>query len=270
MKTEPIHIRPGLSLYKQPVTNRGGSRFWYARVRMKLDGRDVQVKSTGTTDEDAAKRFADTYFSQCLMRHQFPDFVDPSASAVTPCRRFDVVADKWLDQRKAMAGSDRRKCRGWYDAHKLVVAPNGLGAFFGRTDIASITTDRIRDYLQFAAERSKKGELASTTQRNHISTLSGILKYAAERRLIAAPPPMPKVRLKDHPRAYFTEDEFFRALCQAACVLAAGAGDTGDNKAEAVWKRSAYGDVSSNGMGETPSNSFSKVPTKTGRPPKLG
>ena len=26
MKTEPIHIRPGLSLYKQPLTGKGGSR----------------------------------------------------------------------------------------------------------------------------------------------------------------------------------------------------------------------------------------------------
>ena len=45
---------------------------------------------------------------------------------------------------------------------------------------------------------------------------------------------MPRLRLKDHPRAYFTEDEF-RALCQAACVLAAGAADRGESKTEAVW-----------------------------------
>jgi hypothetical protein len=201
---------------------------------MKLDGRDVQVKSTSTADEAAARQFAETYFGQCLLRRDYPDVIEHNASAVTPCRRFDMVADKWLDQKKAMAGSDKRNLRGWYDANKLVTAPNGLSAFFKRTDIAAISTDQVRDYLQFAAEHGKKRELAPATQRNHICTLNGILKFAAERRLIASVPPMPKVRLKDNPRSYFTEDEF-RALCQAAGVLAGVAAERGELKAEADW-----------------------------------
>lgn len=218
MKTEPIHIRPGLSLFKQPLTGKGGSRFWYARVRMKIGGRDLHARSTGTTDETAAKRFADTYFSECLLQRQYPDLVEVTGNPSNPTHRFDVVADQWLDQRKAMAGSDRRKLRGWDDARKLVIAPNGLGAFFKRTDIATITTDRVRDYLQFAADHSKKGELASTTQRNHISTLNAILKFATERRLLSAAPPMPKLRLKDNPRPCFNDIEFIE-LCAFAGFL---------------------------------------------------
>lgn len=134
MKTEPIHIRKGLSLYKQPITSKGGSPYWYVRVRMKLDGRTPQVKSTGTTDVEAAKRIAEEFQTDCLIRSRYGDNpalgIDGSAS---PTRRFDVVADQWLKQRTTLAGSDRKKLRGCNDARKLLTAPNGLGAFFRQT-----------------------------------------------------------------------------------------------------------------------------------------
>lgn len=236
MKTEPIHIRKGLTLYKQPMTNGGGSPYWYVLVRMKIDGRTPQVKSTGTTDVMAAKRFAEEFYAECLIRSRYGD--NPALGLdglASPDRRFDVVADQWLDQKKVLAGSNARKVRAYNDARKLVVAPNGLGAFFKRTDISTITTDMVRQYLCFAAKGSRKGELATTTQRNHLSTLNGILKSAAERGLIAARPPMPKLRLVDNPRPCFTEIEY-RALCLTAGVLARDARHRQDHQAAADWE----------------------------------
>lgn len=235
MKTETIHIRKGLSL-KQPITSKGGSPYWYVRVRMKIDGRTPQVKSTGTTDVMAAKRFADDFYAQCLFRSRYGNNPAPGIDGpVSSDRRFDVIADQWLDQKKVLAGTDPRKSRAYNDARKLIVASNGLGAFFKRTDIGTITTDLARQYLCFAAKNSKRGELAVTTLRNHRSALSVILKFAAERGLIAAPPRMPKLRLKDNPRPYFNETEY-RALCLTAGCLNRMAQYRQDHKAAAEWE----------------------------------
>ena len=219
MKTQPICIRRGLTLYKQPLTSRGGSPNWYARVWMRIGSQCVHTKSTGTTDAITAKRFAEDLYVECLVRRRYGnDGGSTNAGAAAANRRFDVIADQWLDWKKLSAGTDRRKYRAFDDARKLVIAPNGLGAFFKRTDIGSITTAMVRQYLCFAAEHSKKGELASTTQRNHLAVLNGILKFAAEQGIIAAPAPMPKLHLKDNPRPCFTNDEF-NALCLTARVL---------------------------------------------------
>ncbi|MCL6684082.1 tyrosine-type recombinase/integrase [Sphingomonas alba] len=233
MKTEPIHIRPGLSLYKQPITSKGGSPYWYARVRMKIEGRNLHAKSTSTTDEAAARRFAEAFYTECFVAAKFGHLGGP-CSSTDHRRRFDVVADEWLTQKELLAGKDKRRLRGWDDARKLIVAPNGLGAFFKRKDIANITTDDVRQYLCFAAAGSKQGQLATTTQRNHLSTLNAILKFGAERRLIEAAPPMPRLRLKDNPRPYFNDIEI-RELCLCAGFLKRGAAAKGDERLAAQW-----------------------------------
>jgi integrase len=232
LKTEPIHIRPGLSLYKQPISSKGGSPYWYARVRMKIDGRYVHAKSSGTTDIGAATRFAEQFYGKCLVE-QLGIVRDPSAPSNRQ-RRFDFVADEWLDQKHALAGDDKRKLRGWDDARKVVVAANGLGAYFKHKDIADITTDDVRQYLCFASAGSKFGRLATTTQRNHVVVLNGILRFAAERRLIQAAPPMPRLRLKDNPRPYFNDVEIFE-LCHCAGVLKRSSAAKRDADGAAQW-----------------------------------
>jgi len=198
---------------------------------MRIGNRTVHTKSTGTTDAMAAKRFAQDLYAECMMRRRYGDVLPSSdGNAANPIHCFDKVAGDWLDQKRAIAGSDVRKLRAYDDARKLLSAPNGLGAFFKRQDIISITTEMVREYLCFAAEHSKKGQLATTTQRNHLSALNGILKLAAERRIIAAPPPMPRLRLKDNPRPCFTDLEL-RGLWLSAGFLGSSASHRGDIKA---------------------------------------
>ncbi|HKC02923.1 MAG TPA: hypothetical protein VKC17_06430, partial [Sphingomicrobium sp.] len=64
MKTEPIHLQRGLTLYKQPQTGGGGSPYWYARVWMRIGNQTVHTKSTGTTDQAAARRFAEDLLAE--------------------------------------------------------------------------------------------------------------------------------------------------------------------------------------------------------------
>ena len=233
LKTEPIHLFRGLSLYKQPITSRGGSPYWHARVWMRIGDREVHTKSTGTTDAELAKKLAHDFYADCLIRQRSGEAA--GSSLTKPSRRFDVVADEWLNQKKSLAGSDRRKLRAHDDARKLIAAPNGLGAFFKRIDVGLITTGMVRDYLCFAAEHSKRGELATTTQRNHLSILNAILKFAAERQLIVAVPAMPRLRLKDNPRPCFQDWEI-NELCLTAGVLKRNATARQDYRAAAEWQ----------------------------------
>jgi len=200
---------------------------------MRIGDREIHTKSTGTTDPELAKKTAHAFYADCLLKLRSGEV--PGSSSTKPSRRFDVIADEWLKQKTSLAGSDRRKLRACDDARKLIAAPNGLGAFFKRIDVGSITTGMVRDYLCFAAEHSKRGELATTTQRNHLSTLNAILKFAAERRIIGAAPPMPRLRLKDNPRPCFQDWEI-RELCLTAGVLKRWAIEKEDHSAAAEWQ----------------------------------
>lgn len=232
--TQSISLWPGVSLYKQPLRHGGGSPNWYARVYLPAGGRDYHVKSTRTTDIGKATRCARDFFAECQARLSLgwtPGQPDSARAPDSPAR-FDRVADQWLASKKREAGAEPRKLRAYKDAKKLVLAPNGLGAFFRRDEVGSITTDRIREYLQFAVDRSKKGQLADTTKRNHLTVLSTILRFAHEKRLLSGVPPFPRMRVGDNPRACFSGEEY-RLLWRCAGGLARHYKREGDEKAAA-------------------------------------
>ncbi len=89
MKTQAIRIRTGLSLYKQPLTPN-----WYARVYMPLGSKRLHVRSTGTTDVTAAKRCAEDFYADCLLRRRYGEAGLPTKAgkATQPHYRFDLVA----------------------------------------------------------------------------------------------------------------------------------------------------------------------------------
>src|SRR5436309_8089566 len=95
VKTTPISIRRGLSLYKQPCQTGRGSPNWYARVFMNIAGRSTHVRTTKTTDEREARRRAEEFWSECAIRRQFGDAGLPHC-AERPMEvqyRFDRVVD---------------------------------------------------------------------------------------------------------------------------------------------------------------------------------
>lgn len=204
---------------------------------MKIGSKVLHVWSTRTTDLREAKKQAEEFWGDCLLRKRQCDgsLPTPSGLAVEAHYRFDQVGDEWLKRKKAEAGSDQRKQRAYRDAKNLYLAENGLAAFFKRIDVGAITTDRIRAYLVFAADHSKKGCLAPTTQRNHLAILNSILKFAHEKRMIGSVPQLPKVRLKDNPRSWFKPNEY-RLLHKRAGLFRRHARLAGDDKAAARWQ----------------------------------
>jgi hypothetical protein len=202
---------------------------------MPIGGRSIHAKSTGTSDVRTATRLAERYWAECAILRQSGGKFPPSNGARNPddgC--FDHVAERWLDGKKAAAGSDLRKLRAWKDERYAYLAENGLAAFFGRQDVADITTDRIRDYLQFQIDKSRKGSLAAATQKRSLVTLRCILKGAYERRLLTSIPLMPKLKVVDNPRPYFTRAEY-RRLYVTAWLKARKARERGDRAEFLQW-----------------------------------
>ena len=96
-KTEAVRIRRGLSLYKQPLAAGRGSPNWYARVYMPIGGRAFHVKSTGTSDRCAAERWAESFWTDCVLLQRSGG---QEAGVKIDSWRFDLVAERWLESRR--------------------------------------------------------------------------------------------------------------------------------------------------------------------------
>lgn len=214
-KTEPVCLGHGLILYKQPKRPGRGSPNWYARVRMPIGNRRVHTKSTGTSDFQLAASRAQDFYGEMLLTKQ--GGILPQGKQSDRAYRFDLIADAWLDDLQRSAGDDDRRLRRYRDHRKIVMASNGLAAFFGRRDIRMITPKLIADYLDFAERGSTKGVFKPTTKKNHLSTLSLLLGFAVDSNLLDRLPKMPSVKMRDNPRPVFTDWEYHQLLvgCEA-------------------------------------------------------
>lgn len=235
-KTEAISIRTGVAIYKQPKSQGRGSPNWYARVYMPIDGKNLHTKSTKTTDQKEAYRLAEHFYGLCLIRSMTLDGTLPASQSVAAVKasRFDEITDDFLNDLKTAAGNDPRRLRNWKDHHGTVHGKGGLGLFFKAQDVNSITTNEIRKYLEFAVSKSRKGALASSSQKRIISTLSQILKFAYEKKTLVSLIRMPKIKLVDNPRPWFELNEY-KKLYKTAFGLATAARKAGDHGAYLKW-----------------------------------
>lgn len=206
LKTKPVRLGHGLIVYKQPKRPGRGSPNWYARVTLPVGGRKVHTKTTGTSDLRLATERAQEFQGELLLSKQ--GGILPQGKLSDRAYRFDVIADAWLDELKASAGGDERKLHRYHDHRKILTAPNGLVAFFGRRDIRMITPQLIKDYLGFAERGSKLGVFKPTTKKNHLATLSKMLNAAMDMGRLTLLPRLPTIRIKDDPRPPFTADEY--------------------------------------------------------------
>ena len=205
-RTEAVPLGRGLSIYKQPKSPGRGSPNWYARATINAGGRRVHVKSTGTTDQREAERIAQEFRTDLLIEERTGG-VYVGGKLSDRRFRFDVVVDAWLDHLAKLAGHDEKKLRRLRDHRKIVTGAHGLSRFFGKKDVRSITGETIAEFLSFAEENSRTGDLKPTTKRNLLVTLRQILLHALDKRLIERVPTFPVIRMTDNPRPRFTEAE---------------------------------------------------------------
>lgn len=214
MKTEPVPIRPGLSLYHQPKGPGVGSPNWYARARIDVGGRKVHAKSTGTTDVKLARERAEEFFTDLLiMKRGGPAIAGLVDSRLAQrCHRFDVAADSYLNCLLEAVRGDERRHRRYKDHRAILIAPNGPCRFFKGTDVRVITTGRVRQFLAFAEQNSRRGTLRPTTRLNMLATLRQVFNFASDEGLLDRVPKMPTIRMQDNPRSSFSRAELDHLL----------------------------------------------------------
>lgn len=276
-------IRPGLSLYLQPKGPGVGSPYWYARARIEVGGRKVHAKSTGTTDQRLARERAEEFYADLLiMKRGGPAIAGLVDSRLAErCYRFDVVADAFLDSLHCAVGDDARRLQRYRDHRAILLAPNGLCAFFKGADIRTINPSRIREFLVFAEKRSRRGKLRPTTQRNMLATLRPVLASAVDEGLLERIPKMPTVRMKDNPRPNFSRAELDHLL--ATCRQLAARASTDEERGQwlelldfiiimiatyirsSEWADLKHGDINVVGDGPTPHLEIAINRGKTGK-----
>ena len=203
-KTCWIQVCPGAAAYKQ-----AGSTNYFSTVTL---GGVTKVRTTRTTDPKLAIKRTQEFFLERVMACSRGE----SAAVETRPRnrRFDKLVDDFLEIKRADL------CvREWRNLQNLLISSNGPARHFSGRDVGEITTDAIRTYLRHAEANSTKGKLAPSTLKRHVSAISGVLRLAEERQLIAVIPRMPPIKAKDSPRPYFTQSEY-RRLCSTAHSLA--------------------------------------------------
>jgi len=210
--TEPIQkIRRGLAIYKVRL-----SPFWMARVRNVTTGKYI-VRSTKQTGRLAAYRAAEEIASE-LLSH---------AAQVPKARTFESYAERFLAEQEQLVSKGVRSAMLQHgDRYTIHQKQWGLLAFFGRRDIATITTRDIVDYHKWAG-RDRDGLLSWSTVNNRTSCLRKILRVALHDNVIQAIPVTPKIPKKSTPRPFLQfhplvakDKDEYKALLAAAKSLA--------------------------------------------------
>ncbi len=211
---EPIEkIRRGLAIYKVQL-----SPFWMVRVRNVTTGKYL-VRSSKATGRLAARKAAEEIASELLTQ---------TVQAVPKSRTFETYAERFLDeQAKQVANGLRSANLQKQDRYLIFQKKWGLVAFFGRRDIATITTRDIVEYHKWAGRH--RGDLLSwSTVNNRTSCLRKILRVALMDGIISSIPTTPKVPKKSTPRPFLQfhplvskDKDEYKALLNAAKTLAA-------------------------------------------------
>ncbi len=192
------HIRTGLAVYKT-----GRSPFWHLRLWDNSKKQYIR-RSTKETSRieaiDAAKEFADSY------RHS----VDPR-QAVKKDRSFESFAKRF----DAFAKANNSNARSYSDGRKILYREgDGLISYFGKYDVAQITSGTMRDFLVHLDSRRDK-PLANSTKAKQCMVVRQVLRLAFEDGLIDKIPEAPKLKTIDKPRVTLSEQEYRKLMTVA-------------------------------------------------------
>ena len=235
-KTESISLGRGLAIYRQSHASGWKTANWYSRVWMPDgSGREYHVRTTGTSDRRIAEQKARDHWFQCESLKK--GLIDPSflgKNRVPLDKRFDRIAEHRFSQLESRVGPDRKAARRLKDERDAYFGKNGSAKFFGRRDVSTITTEDIRQFLQFRIDNSIKGYLAPASQKRALVCLRLVLKDAYERQLITNIPLMPKVKLTQTPRGWFDKAEY-RLMWEKARTLARQAQSADDQDGPRHW-----------------------------------
>jgi len=184
-----VHLRKGLAIYRVKA-----SRFWYCRIWIPSKKRRI-VKTTKVTTRAEAITVAEELFSAMGTR---------GALTQTPKNEtFEFFADQLIRQERLRGERGELSPRLWtttnfYLNHRVW----GAVKYFSGRAIADISQADTHQYLDWVQQQDRT---LSPGTLNHISiSVRKVFKVAVFEKIIPVLFPMPRVKRKDSPRAFFT------------------------------------------------------------------
>jgi hypothetical protein len=190
VKTHLKPVRRGLAIYRT-----GSSPYWYARIWLPGHRRYL-VRSTKERSRVKAHEAAEEIINDLRAGKQL--------DRVARDRTFEFFAEMLLSNDEAE--QDLHPLTAANERYILYRETDGVLVYMGRSDVASVDTQKIRDYLKWLdAHRDKP--ISASTKSKHVNVIRKVLATAFDSKAISSLPRMPKVPRRDNPRSWFTGEE---------------------------------------------------------------
>ena len=176
-----------LVIFKIPA-----SRYWW--VRYYTQGR-VLKKSTKTEDKKVAVEFAKKFYEETLLRER-------NLLPLSQNRSFEKCALMLLEEQEQLIARGERNSK--LNKNDRLKLDKDILPFFAEYNVRDITYKHINDYVRKLSERN----LRPTTIKSHLTLLNKILTVALRERIVDRLPPMPKIKVVDAARGWFSNDEY--------------------------------------------------------------
>lgn len=168
------------------------SRYWWCRYYTQ---KRILKRSTKTDDKREAVAFAKKFYEEILLRERNLLPLGKSTS-------FERCAEELLSEQQDLIQRGERNAKiNLNDRQKL---RKDILPFFKDFNIKDITYKHLNAYVAKLGERGLK----PATIRVHLNLIHKILMLALRERIVDSIPMMPKVRLQDSPRGWFSMEEY--------------------------------------------------------------
>ena len=174
------------------------SQYWQFRVF--LEGAQ-RKRSTKTTDFEKAETEAKLIYANMLLTvHGSTEGKRKLSSKST----LDIVANSLFAKQEVMiAQGELSKNKNKLDKY---IYKKHIKTFFADTEIKRINSDKLEQFKAYLVGL----KLAKSTQKVYFNIISKLLKEAVKKEYITHVPIIPRVRMEDEPRGYFTNGEYTR------------------------------------------------------------
>lgn len=170
------------------------SSYWWVRYYSR--GKIVK-RSTKTTNKREAIEFAKNFYGEILLRER-------NLLPISRSPTFERCARLLLEEQQHLIDRGERNAKlNKNDQQKL---EKDILPFFKGFDIKDVSFKHLNDYVGMLSKRN----LAPATLKIHLNLIHKILVLAEREGLLDRTPVMPKIRSKDSPRGYFSEQEYER------------------------------------------------------------
>jgi len=168
------------------------SPFWW--VRYYTQGR-ILKKSTKTDDKKKATEFAKRFYEDILLRER--NLLPLSAN-----RSFEKCARLLLqEQEDLIKRGERNPKLNLNDKQKI---NKDILPFFGEFNVKDVTYKHLNDFVKTLVDR----KLKPASIKVHLVVIHKILALALREGIVDKLPPMPKVKMIDSPRGWFSTEEY--------------------------------------------------------------